>query len=168
MWSTSATKRSQISDNPYLMWKLLYTVMLKQRWLLSPQCICEGKTEREKSKSPLKLKDWSMQKPSSSHVQVVTKQCRESKQVFPKGHMYQVERQKVRDVKMYIKNLPNFSFSVPLGARTQMFFIFCPWILGDFYLNLVDVGEFLFLIAKSVFIVTFYSCIHDTLLRLSS
>lgn len=109
-----------------------------------------------------------MQKPSSSHVQVVTKQCRESKQVFPKGHRYQVERQKVRDVKMYIKNLPNFSFSVPLGARTQMFFIFCPWILGDFYLNLVDVGEFLFLIAKSVFIITFYNCIHDTLLRLSS
>lgn len=142
MWCTSATKMRQIWDDPYLMWKLLYIAMLKQRWVLSPQCICEGKTEREKRKSPLKLKDRSMQKPSSSHVQVVTKQCRESKQMFPKGHRYQVERQKVRDVKMHIKTLPNFSFSVPLEVRTQVFFIFCPWILGDFYLNLV--GEFLF------------------------
>lgn len=102
-----------------------------KKWVLPPQCSpgnLRGRTESLSWWLKLKLKDWSIQRPCSTHVQVVTKQYRESQQMFPEIHRYQVERkQRDRDRQRHWQRVQD----TQAHRETASFIIFCSTFDND-------------------------------------
>lgn len=140
-------------DKQNLRWPASYvkTAACSKRGSFSPMLSWKFKLRgRKESLSwwlKLKSKGLSIQGPSSSHVQVVTKQYKEVNRCFQKciGTKWKererwTETDRVRDTETYTEKVSHLPFSVPLQTRTQVVFIFFPWIPGDLYSNVAGVS----------------------------